>query len=114
LTITILGTTDNGNYILQAVKGDAASNPAVITIKPAVAISSTQCSACTGILTINGSGFGDAPPEGARDYLNVMADGITLNIISWTDTQIKALCAGCNFDSVTVNALFGSATRQQW
>jgi hypothetical protein len=112
LTITIPGTTDTGNYILQAVKGDAASNPAVITIKPAVAISSTMCGGCTGVVTINGYGFGDAPPEGAQDYLNVMADGVLAEILSWTDTQIQVY-GGCGYEEITVNALFGSATRQQ-
>ena len=55
LAATIPGETAPGNYNLQAVKGEFASNPAVITIKPAVNISGV-----TGdtIVTINGRGFG--------------------------------------------------------
>jgi hypothetical protein len=111
-TVIIPGSTAPGNYNLKAVKDDAESNPIVISIKPAVMISSTQCAACTGLMTINGSGFGDAPPEGAEDYINVEQDGIRLEIVSWTDTQIQVY-GGCGYEEITVNALFGSATRQQ-
>jgi predicted metal-binding protein len=111
LTVTFPGTITAGNYEVRAVKGDTKSNPVVISIKPAVVISSTRCGGCTGVVTINGSGFGDAPPEGAEEYLNVMADGLFVGtIISWTDTQIQVE-GGCSYDFLTVNALMGSATK---
>lgn len=108
LTVTIPGTTAVGNYTLQAVKGDlAASNPVVISLKPAVVITETACS--NGILTVIGSGFGDELPEGAEEYLNAKVGGMTGEIISWTDTQITAATSLCN-EAVTVNALYGSAS----
>jgi hypothetical protein len=76
-------------------------------IKPAVAITATACS--DGVLTVTGSGFGDAPPEGAEAYLNVKLGGMTAEITSWSDTQITASTPLCS-EAVTVNSLFGSAS----
>jgi hypothetical protein len=40
-----------------------------------------------------------------------MADGVLVaTILSWTDTQIQVY-GGCGYDSITVNALMGSATK---
>jgi hypothetical protein len=102
-----------GNYDIQVVKEGNASNAVGFTVKPPVVISDTMCDACEGVVTIDGSGFGDAPPEGTEDYINVMMDaGVELEIISWTDTQIK-VSGACDAESITVNALFGTATLQQ-
>jgi hypothetical protein len=118
LTVTVPGSTFPGNYNLQAVKETAVSNPVVITVKPLVEITNVQCqSGCSGsTMTINGFGFGDPPPEGAEDYINVELDGVPMNIKSWTDNRIKAASPNCGQiagKTVTVNGLFGTATLQQ-
>jgi hypothetical protein len=108
LAVTIPGTTPTGNYTLQAVKGSyAASNPVVISIKPEVVITDVERNG--DILFITGSGFGDDPPEGAEEYLNVEVDGVPVLITGWTDTEITASVSDCD-GTVTVNALFGSDT----
>jgi hypothetical protein len=101
-----------GNYLLRAVKGSKISNPVALAVTPQVEISGTMCQACLGLLTITGSGFGEAPLEGFQEFLYVEQDGIRLEIDSWSDTMIKAVGASCDYDSVTVNALFGSASKQ--
>ncbi len=107
LTVTIPGTTATGNYTLQAVKDEnTASNPVALSIKPEVVIIDVSCE--EDLLTITGSGFGDAPPEGAEEYLNVEVDGLSVEITSWADTEITASVSSCGM--VTVNALYGSAT----
>ncbi len=59
--------------------------------------------------TITGTGFGDAPPAGAEDYLNVQINGGVADIISWNDTEIVASATGYGAsdvgDMITVNAL---------
>ena len=46
------------------------------------------------------------------EYISVEEDGRPVNIISWTDTEILISGARCK-GTVAVNALFGSATRDQ-
>jgi hypothetical protein len=58
-------------------------------------------------LTIAGSGFGEAAPAGAEEFINVKLGAETAEIISWSDTEIQV--SGCG-DAVTVNALYGSAS----
>jgi hypothetical protein len=111
LTVTIPGATETGNYTLQAVKGDALSNPVSLSITPEVVITDVECSKCLGVMTVTGSGFGEKP-EGVDDYMNVEESGRTLDVISWTDTQIEANGARCS-GTVDVNALFGSAAYEQ-
>jgi len=119
LAVTIPGTTPTGNYSLQAVKGSyAASNPVVISIKPEVVITDVERNG--DILFITGSGFGDDPPEGAEEYLNVEVDGVAADITSWEDTEIVAstssgppemrVFASSSGGTVTVNSLFCSAS----
>jgi hypothetical protein len=43
--------------------------------------------------------------------MNVVQDGTELAIISWTDTQIVVSGYDCDGGSVTVNGLFGAATK---
>lgn len=110
LTVTIPGTLAPGNYTLQAVKGDyAKSNPVVISIKPAVVITSVNYDDSEGIITINGYGFSDAPPEGAEGYINVEVDNTPVVTSSWTDTEITASVSAYQ-GSVNVSALFCSAS----
>jgi hypothetical protein len=109
LKVTIPGTMPVGNYTMQALKGDdAASNPVVISVKPEVVITDVKYCRLLGILFITGSGFGEKP-EGTDDYINVMKGDRMLNILFWTDVAILAFGARCG-ETVTVNALFGSAT----
>ncbi len=107
LTVTILGTIAPGNYILRAVKDDAVSNPVTLSITPKVVITDVGCR--QGIITITGSGFGDAPPDGAEEYINVEVDGVPVEITSWTDNEVKVSVSSCS-GTVTVNALYGSET----
>ncbi|MCK5505089.1 MAG: IPT/TIG domain-containing protein, partial [Thermodesulfovibrionia bacterium] len=101
-----------GNYKVKALKLNKYSNPRVISVKPPVGIVDIDCNKKSGQLKITGSGFGEKP-DGTDDYLNVDVDGQTVNVISWTDTEITVSVSYCKGNlSVTVNALFGSATWQ--
>jgi hypothetical protein len=64
-----------------------------------------------GIMTITGSGFSEKV-DGTDEYISVEEDGRPVNIISWTDAEILLSGARCK-GTVTINALFGSATRDQ-
>ncbi len=55
LAVTIPAGTRPGNYKLQAAKGDLASNPAVLSVVPAVTITRAIAN---GPVTITGKGFG--------------------------------------------------------
>jgi hypothetical protein len=122
-TLIIPGTTLAGNYKLRAVKGKGyrwvMSNPVSISIKEPLVIDShtnltPSCGSidCTDeLLTITGSGFGDSPPAGTELYINVMQNNVPLNITTWTDTLITATGAVCDGSEITVNGLFGSATK---
>jgi hypothetical protein len=110
LAVTIPGTLATGNYTVTAVKLDKFSNPTVISITPHVTITDVNCNKKKGILTITGTNFGEKP-LGTDDYINVEIDGALADIISWTDTQIRASIASCPKNAVIkVNALHGSAT----
>ena len=111
LTVTVPGTTAPGNYDLRAAKGSAAaSNPIVISVKPAVVIADSSCNKKKGVLSITGSGFGEKP-AGTDAYINAQVNGQAVAVTSWSDTQITAAVSGCsNNAAITVNALMGSAT----
>ncbi|NIN34335.1 MAG: hypothetical protein GTO60_04240, partial [Gammaproteobacteria bacterium] len=110
IMLTIPGVLVTGNYHLRAVKGPSGSNPTVVSVKPDVSIMDVDCNKKRGLLTITGSGFSEKV-EGTDAYINVEVNGITVDIISWTDTKIKASVSRCsNKNSVTVNTLFGSIT----
>jgi hypothetical protein len=109
MVVTLSGLSA-GNYHLRAVKGPKASNPIVVAVTDAVTMTDSSCNRKKGVLTIDGSGFG-ANVEGADDYINVQVDGQTVDIISWSDTQIKASVSSCSKKAtITVNALYGSAS----
>jgi hypothetical protein len=113
ITVTIPGNLASGNYKVNTVKMNKHSNPRTISIKPAVVISDVTCQTKAEILIITGSGFGEKP-EGPDGYLNVEVNGRIVEIKSWTDTKIQALPLDCEEQlTITVNALFGSATWQQ-
>ncbi|MEN8262454.1 MAG: putative metal-binding motif-containing protein [Nitrospirota bacterium] len=110
ISVTIPGTLGKGNYKLKTAKLNKHSNPRVISVIPNVIITSVDCSRKRGLMTVTGSGFSEKP-EGTGNYINVGVNGQKLDIISWTDTQIKASVSTCsNNETVTVDALFGSAT----
>jgi hypothetical protein len=110
MTVTIPGTTAVGNYDLKAVKETAESNPVVISVVPAATITDDSCQKKKGILTINGSGFGEQP-AGSEAYINVQVNGQTVETLSWSDTQITASVSSCQRNAVlTVNTTFGSVS----
>jgi hypothetical protein len=110
ITVTIPGTLVKGNYKLHTAKLDKHSNPMVISIRPEVFITDAICNRQIGILTINGSGFGEKP-AGTDAYINAEVDGQSVDILFWSDTQIRASVSSCsNKATITVNALYGSAT----
>jgi hypothetical protein len=122
-TLTIPGDTPAGNYKLRATKmGNniftwTISNPLTISIKNPIVIWAQSveqsCGECSGELTVWGSGFGTAPPEGSEEFMNVMQNGVPLNITYWKDILIKATGAVCDGSEITINGLFGSATNSQ-
>jgi hypothetical protein len=120
-TLIIPGETPAGNYKLRAAKGSGItwviSNPLNISIKNPIVIWAQSveqsCGECSGELTVWGSGFGTAPPEGSEEFMNVMQNGVPLNITYWKDILIKATGAVCDGSEITINGLFGSATNSQ-
>ena len=105
MTVTI-PALQAGIYDLRVVKGDVESNPIAINCVPGVVIDDIACEG--GVLTVTGSGFGAEQP-GAEEFINVKMNALSLEITSWSDTQIVATTPFCGGE-VTVNALFGSAS----
>jgi hypothetical protein len=110
MDVTIPGTLATGNYIVRAVKDSNDSNAVNIAVIPAVTITDDACNRKKGVLTIDGSGFG-TKPEGTDADINVEVNGKVVDLISWSDTQIKASVSSCQKNAtITVNALYGSAS----
>jgi hypothetical protein len=110
ISVTIPGTLAPGNYIVRAVKGLNSSNAAGLAIVPAVTITDVDCNKKKGVLAVNGSGFG-TKPEGTDADISVEVNGQNVDIISWGDNLIKTSVSKCSDkDTVTVDALYGSAT----
>jgi hypothetical protein len=110
ITVTIPGTVAAGNYDVAALKGSTASNTVVISVKPAVVITDSSCNKKKGVLSVSGSGFGEKP-VGSDYYINVQVDGQSVDITSWSDTQITASVSRCyNNATITVDAVMGSDT----
>jgi hypothetical protein len=108
MAVTIPAATEPGNYALRAVKGTyAASNPIVISVTPEVVVADSSCNRKKGVLSVSGSGFGEKP-AGTDAYINVQVDGQSVDITSWSDTEITASVSSCSNKAViTVNALYG-------
>jgi len=116
LVVTIPGDTAPGNYELRAVKADVASNPAVVSITPKVAITETIGGKT---VTITGSGFagyaagsgtsviGTLALRGGKSATTTTVEG---TIVSWSDTKIEADFGSKRPNQVTVNSVFGSDT----
>jgi hypothetical protein len=111
ISVTIPGTLETGNYILRAVKADKLSNPENLSVTPEVVITDLDCSKCLGTMTITGSGFSEKP-DGSDEDISVNENGRPLNIISWTDNEIRASGSRCS-GTVEVDAVFGSVSQSQ-
>ena len=110
ITVTIPGTLPKGNYYLRALKNGSESNPVVVSIKPEVLITQLDCDKKRGILTFIGSGFGEKV-EATDEYIRIEINGERVDIISWTDTRIRAAVYNCSSkDVVSVYTLFGTAS----
>jgi hypothetical protein len=108
--VTVPSTLTVGLYDLRVVKGDKQSNKKILSVIPEVIITDVNCNKKKGLLTVNGSGFGEKP-AGTDQYINVQVDNQTVDIISWTDTLITASVSSCsNKAAIMVNALYGSAS----
>jgi len=105
LTVTV--NASSGDYTLQVVKDDEASNAIGIAITPEVVIAEMDCSKCLGSMTITGTGFAEKP-DGTDESISVTEGGRPLNVISWSDTEIKVSGARCRGE-VVVESIFGSA-----
>jgi hypothetical protein len=123
LVVTIPGDTAPGNYDVRAVKADVASNPTVISVTPKVAITKTSAgtSGNSIVITIRGSGFaGHAAGSGTSVTGRVITGKgknrsttiVEAEIVSWSDTAIKADFGRRRPNQVTVSSVFGSATSE--
>jgi hypothetical protein len=123
LVVTIPADTAPGNYDVRAVKADVASNPAVISVTPKVAITKTSAgkSGNSIVITIRGSGFaGYAAGSGTTVTGRVTTGGgnnrsttiVEAEIVSWSETAIKADFGRRRPNQVTVSSVFGSATSE--
>jgi hypothetical protein len=111
ITVTIPGSLSTGNYRMRAVKETSGSNSTVVSVKPEVTITDVDCKRKKGVLTITGTGFSEKI-EGTDAYISAKYNGDSVDIISWTDTRIRAFVSRCSTSAVTtVNSLFGSATK---
>ena len=113
LVVTIPGDTAPGNYHVRAVKDEFASNPAAISIVPAVTITTAIAN---GPVTLTGSGFGGYAQGSGTTVTGTVTRGpgkrartVEATIISWSDTEIVARFRTIP-RTVTVHSVFGSAT----
>jgi hypothetical protein len=117
MVVTIPAGTAPGNYNLQAVKADSASNPTAISVVPEVVVTDA-----TGdeTVTISGSGFSGYAAGSATSVTGKITTGkgknkttvtVTATILSWSETSIEA-----QFDSkpseITVSSVYGAATSE--
>jgi len=114
LAVTIPARTRPGHYRLQVVKGDAVSNPEVITVTPVTRVSRATYQ---GTVTIVGSGFGgygEGSPTGVAGTVTSGAGRrattrtVAGKIVSWTDTKIVVDFGALPRD-ITVTSLYGTA-----
>lgn len=115
LAVTIPRTTRAGNYSIQAVQAELASNPTVVTVVPRVRI---KRAAGSETVTILGSGFaGYARGSGTTvtgrittvEGTRVRTTILTGMIVSWVDGRIVARFVAAP-NHVTVKSVFGTAT----
>ncbi len=112
LVVTIPADTAPGNYNLRALKADAASNPAVISVVPKVSIGSVSGDRR---VTIVGSGFGGYAAGSGTSVTGTITAGdgsttsVEAEIRSWNEKKIRAVFES-RPDEITVHSVFGSAT----
>jgi len=106
MVVDVPGTLTAGKYSLRAVKGPQTSNPAVLSVVPAVVVTDASCNG-DAVVTVNGSGF--------SDYVNATNSGTSVSsgteigtVLSWNDTEIVAQFASCP-GTVEVRSVFGTA-----
>ena len=113
LAVKIPGRTRPGNYRIQAVKGDVASNPVSISVTPVPRISRATYQ---GTVTIVGSGFGGYADGSPTAVTATVTSGVgrrattktvTGTIVSWTDSKIVVNFGAAPRD-VTVTSVFGT------
>lgn len=123
MDVTIPFWINSGRYNLKAQKASQLSNRTVILLKPQTTINSAICN-INGNITITGSAF--------VDYLKAVDSGTSVNgtfpvttgkgknmvvtniiktgeVISWTNTEIKAVFSSCP-STVGVSSVFGTAS----
>ncbi len=115
LAVTIPGNTPPGNYKLQAVKDEFASNPVVISIVPEVRIIEAAVGRDQPVIEITGSGFSGYAEGSETSVTGTVKLGATTTvlkatILSWSDTMILATFDSGPPKNITVNSVFGSAT----
>lgn len=110
--ITALIPTDliAGTYDLRVIKEDKKSNKEVISVVPPIMIDAVSCSNKDKVLIVTGSGFVEKP-AGTDAYIRIEENGVSLDVLSWSDSEIQASVPKCKNDSViTVISLIGSDT----
>ncbi|MFV1964643.1 MAG: cytochrome c3 family protein [Pirellulaceae bacterium] len=106
LSLTIPADLAPGNYDLKAVKAEFFSNPAVISVIPAVSITEATGG---GTVTITGKGFGGYAVGSGTTVTGTIGIGtVEATIVSWSDTTIVADFSSSPSE-VTVNSVFGTA-----
>ncbi len=110
MQVNIPAYLNDGNYKLTAIKGPQQSNPAVVTVMSAAAITSAELGT-DGLISIKGFGFSAAPPQ--VDNLGVFVGNQPAPVKSWSDTAIlaEAGAAACG-QTISVTSGFGTLSAQ--
>lgn len=110
IDVVIPGYLTVGSYTLTAVKGPSDSNPKIITVKPAVGVTSAECN--NGTVSIRGKGFGgfaDAADSGTSVIIKAGSASEKCKVSAWSDSAITAQC-GLVGDTIEVAGVFGKAS----
>jgi hypothetical protein len=115
MAVKIPRTTRPGNYKLQAIHGNVASNSAVISVSPVARISRATYQGKVTILGTGFAGYAKGSPTSVTGTIStgsgkrVVTKTVEAKIVSWSDTKIVA-DFGVLPGKVTVNSIFGSST----
>ncbi len=108
IVLVIPAGTTTGNITVLEATGTNTSNPATLTIEPAITDFNPTTPAIGEQLTITGTGFGAAIGSGKVTFTG---SGDTTTVISWSNTQIVLnIPAGTTSGNVTVTETTGVAT----
>jgi hypothetical protein len=110
LTVTIPGSTPPGNYRLNALKNNYASNPVVISVIPRVEITKAAAMPSTKTVTITGGGFAGYAPGSRTSVIGTTSNGKNVKgtVVSWKDGKIVVKFSTLP-NKVTVSSIYGSA-----